>query len=160
MARSIQSAAAPSHQHDTEHNLEERLLRHLHLPRLRLAQVHPSPSCLGAVSIQPPLRSTLRPPSVVVYYCGHDASTERIHSRGSDRSQVRFAKKEVRILYISRFVFIFGLFVVCSSAHAYVDPGSGMLLWQGLIAGVGVGLMFVRRLIEAIKRILNRIRRL
>ena len=36
------------------------------------------------------------------------------------------------------------LFLTPLPAFAYIDPGSGVLLWQGLIAAIGVGLAFVR----------------
>ena len=45
------------------------------------------------------------------------------------------------------------------SAHAYVDPGSGMLLWQGLIAAIGGVLAFVHDPVGAIKRLLERFKR-
>ena len=44
------------------------------------------------------------------------------------------------------------------SAHAYVDPGSGMLLWQGLLAVIGAVVMFVRDPWESVKRVLRRLR--
>lgn len=44
-----------------------------------------------------------------------------------------------------------------ATAHAYIDPGSGMLLWQGLIAAVGAVLVFVRSPWQAIKRLVERI---
>jgi hypothetical protein len=44
------------------------------------------------------------------------------------------------------------------TAHAYVDPGSGMLLWQGLIAGVGAIFVFWRRLANACRRWLQHLR--
>ncbi len=37
------------------------------------------------------------------------------------------------------------------SVLAYVDPGSGFVLWQGLIAALGVALVFVRNPIRFIK---------
>ena len=48
--------------------------------------------------------------------------------------------------------------VCASSAHAYVDPGSGMLLWQGLIAAVGAVLIFLRNPVQVIKSWLDQIR--
>jgi len=42
------------------------------------------------------------------------------------------------------------------SVFAYVDPGSGMLLWQGLIAGFGVVLVLLRNPKQSIKRLLDR----
>jgi len=42
------------------------------------------------------------------------------------------------------------------SAFAYVDPGSGMLLWQGLIAAVGFGLVFIRHPWQTIKKLFHR----
>jgi hypothetical protein len=44
------------------------------------------------------------------------------------------------------------------SAYAYIDPGTGMLLWQGLIALVGAVLVFVRHPIDAFKRLMDRLR--
>lgn len=44
------------------------------------------------------------------------------------------------------------LLLVPASAFAYVDPGTGMLVWQGLIAAVGAVLVFVRSPRESIKR--------
>jgi hypothetical protein len=44
------------------------------------------------------------------------------------------------------------------TAHAYVDPGSGLLLWQGLIAGVGAVFVFWRRLATACRRWLQRLK--
>lgn len=37
-------------------------------------------------------------------------------------------------------------------AQAYVDPGSGMLIWQGLVALLGAAILFVRRPLRALKR--------
>lgn len=45
------------------------------------------------------------------------------------------------------------------SVFAYVDPGSGMLLWQGLIAGVGAVLVFLRSPKQSIKRLVARFKR-
>jgi hypothetical protein len=45
------------------------------------------------------------------------------------------------------------------SAFAYVDPGSGMLLWQGLLALIGAVIVFMRNPVDAIKRLLSRFKR-
>lgn len=45
------------------------------------------------------------------------------------------------------------------AAFAYVDPGSGMLLWQGLIAAVGAALVFVRNPKASVKKLLDRFRK-
>ncbi len=37
------------------------------------------------------------------------------------------------------------------SAHAYIDPGSGMLLWQGLIAVIGAVVIFVSHPVQTVK---------
>lgn len=37
-------------------------------------------------------------------------------------------------------------------AHAYVDPGTGILLWQGLIAAAGVLLFVIRNPKDALKK--------
>jgi len=52
-----------------------------------------------------------------------------------------------------------GLLTLPMSALAYVDPGTGMLVWQGLIASVGAFLVFVRNPWAALKRLIERIRR-
>ena len=44
-------------------------------------------------------------------------------------------------------------------AFAYIDPGSGMLLWQGLIAAIGAVLVFVRNPWETIKSLFQRLRK-
>ena len=48
------------------------------------------------------------------------------------------------------------LSLVPLSAHAYIDPGSGMLLWQGLIAAIGFVLVFLRRPWQTIKDLISR----
>ena len=45
-----------------------------------------------------------------------------------------------------------------TAAFAYVDPGSGMLIWQGLLAAVGAAIVFMRNPVETIKGIVNRLR--
>ena len=44
-------------------------------------------------------------------------------------------------------------------AMAYVDPGSGMLIWQSLLALIGAVIIFVRNPLETMKRWWNHIRR-
>lgn len=51
------------------------------------------------------------------------------------------------------------LLVMPVSAYAYVDPGSGMLLWQGLIAVVGAIVVFVRHPIQTLRDLLKRLMR-
>ena len=42
--------------------------------------------------------------------------------------------------------------IIPTRAHAYTDPGSGALIWQGLMAA-GVGALFyVRRFVQALRR--------
>lgn len=45
------------------------------------------------------------------------------------------------------------------TAHAYVDPGTGMLVWQSLIAVVGAFVVFVRNPASALKRLIERFKR-
>ena len=40
---------------------------------------------------------------------------------------------------------------ICPPAHAYVDPGSGVLLWQGLLAAMFGSLFYARRLTDWVK---------
>ena len=46
-----------------------------------------------------------------------------------------------------------------SEAFAYIDPGSGMLIWQGVIAAIGAVLIFVRHPIQTIKGWIQRLKR-
>lgn len=43
------------------------------------------------------------------------------------------------------------------TAHAYIDPGSGMLIWQGLLAAMGAVIVFARQPIQVIKGLIKRI---
>jgi len=45
------------------------------------------------------------------------------------------------------------------AANAYVDPGAGMLFWQGFIAVIGAALVFIRNPLSWIKRLILRCRR-
>lgn len=56
----------------------------------------------------------------------------------------------LKIIYLS--------LILTPSAFAYVDPGSGMLLWQGLVALIGAVLIFFRNPIQVIKSWIDRIR--
>lgn len=47
-----------------------------------------------------------------------------------------------------------------ASAWAYVDPGSGLVLWQGLIALVGAVLIFIRQPRESMRRFVDYLARL
>ena len=51
------------------------------------------------------------------------------------------------------------LLTACSAAHAYIDPGSGMLAIQGLIALVIGILAFVRHPVRTFRAWLERWRR-
>lgn len=48
--------------------------------------------------------------------------------------------------------------MLAPSASAYVDPGSGMLLWQGLIAAIGAVLVFFRNPLAVVKALIKRLR--
>lgn len=48
--------------------------------------------------------------------------------------------------------------LVPTDALAYIDPGSGMLVWQGLIAVIGGLLIFFRKPLETIKHWIRRLR--
>lgn len=51
------------------------------------------------------------------------------------------------------------LYVVASAqAHAYVDPGSGIMLWQGLLAAAGAAIAFIRNPIDMAKRVADWVR--
>lgn len=46
-----------------------------------------------------------------------------------------------------------------SDAFAYIDPGSGMLVWQGAIAAIGAVVIFARNPIQTLKSWVQRLRR-
>ncbi len=51
------------------------------------------------------------------------------------------------------------LTVLPMTAHAYVDPGTGMLLVQGLIALIGAIVVFAKNPLASIKRLIARLRK-
>ncbi|RYG90249.1 MAG: hypothetical protein EON59_00150 [Alphaproteobacteria bacterium] len=61
-------------------------------------------------------------------------------------------------MMIRRKLLLVALALSPASAFAYVDPGSGMLIWQGLLAALGAVIIFVRNPIEQIKRVWRRLR--
>ena len=40
---------------------------------------------------------------------------------------------------------------LASDAHAYIDPGSGTLLWQALLAALFGGMFYIRRIINWVR---------
>lgn len=56
------------------------------------------------------------------------------------------------------FVFLFVALFNPGIAHAYVDPGSGMLMLQGLIAAIGACIAFIKDPIGKLKLIYRKIR--
>ena len=71
---------------------------------------------------------------------------------------LRFRFNPVPVFNQRRLVLVL-LVLTPASAFAYVDPGSGMLIWQGLIAAVGMLIAFVRNPIDVIKGFIERFRR-
>lgn len=51
------------------------------------------------------------------------------------------------------------IFLFPSDAFAYIDPGSGMLVWQGAIAAIGAVVIFVRNPLDTIKGWARRFKR-
>jgi hypothetical protein len=45
-----------------------------------------------------------------------------------------------------------------AASLAYVDPGSGIVLWQGLVAAIGAALVFIRKPLASLKRLFDRMR--
>ena len=54
---------------------------------------------------------------------------------------------------IIKTVIIFTLFI--EQAYAYVDPGSGLLILQGLLAVVGMLLMMIKHPIVTMRKLFN-----
>jgi len=57
-----------------------------------------------------------------------------------------------------RLTLVFAVLLSPVAASAYVDPGSGMLLWQGLLGALGMVIVFVRGPIKALKGLFERLR--
>lgn len=51
------------------------------------------------------------------------------------------------------------IFLFPSDAFAYIDPGSGMLVWQGVIAAIGAGVIFAKNPVQTIKGWVRRLKR-
>lgn len=49
------------------------------------------------------------------------------------------------------------LSLTCNHAYAYLDPGTGSLLLQGLIAAVAGAIMFLRSPLQTIKHLMQRL---
>jgi hypothetical protein len=49
-------------------------------------------------------------------------------------------------------------FSFCSVSHAYIDPGSGMLFLQGILALIGIIIAFIKNPFTSIKEFIRRIR--
>ncbi len=62
--------------------------------------------------------------------------------------------KNIRFLRIAMLLALLPL-----PGHAYVDPGTGMLLVQGLVALVGAIIVFVKNPIASVKALIARFRR-
>ena len=60
----------------------------------------------------------------------------------------------MKIVFVLLSVFSFP-----SEAYAYIDPGSGRLVWQGVIAAIGAVVIFVRNPIQSVKGWIQRFRR-
>lgn len=58
-----------------------------------------------------------------------------------------------------RKVVMLALVLSPASAFAYVDPGSGMLVWQGLLAAIGAIIVFARNPKDTVKQWLARWRK-
>jgi len=51
------------------------------------------------------------------------------------------------------------LLATTQNAYAYIDPGSGMLLIQGLLAAIAAAIAFVTHPIQTIKNMLNNMKK-
>lgn len=56
-------------------------------------------------------------------------------------------------------VFAFTCLLYATSVHAYIDPGSSLLVLQGVFAFIGGLIVFVRNPVEKLKNLWQRLRR-
>ena len=64
-----------------------------------------------------------------------------------------FKRKFVGVLSVAG-----ALSLMASRADAYIDPATGLVVWQAIFAAIGGLLMFVRNPIKFTKNILERLR--
>ena len=55
--------------------------------------------------------------------------------------------------------FAFTCMFYAASVHAYIDPGSSLLILQGVFALIGGLIVFVRNPLEKLKKLWHRLRR-
>jgi hypothetical protein len=60
--------------------------------------------------------------------------------------------------FVEVILFAGALSLMASRADAYIDPATGLVVWQAIFAAIGGILMFVRNPIKFIKNIFDRIR--
>ncbi|HEY1395732.1 hypothetical protein [Roseateles sp.] len=60
---------------------------------------------------------------------------------------------------LRRCALVLAVVLAPTPAFAYVDPGSGMMMLQGLIALIGALIVFVRNPMASLKRLIAKIRR-
>lgn len=56
-------------------------------------------------------------------------------------------------------VFAFTCMFYAASVHAYIDPGSSLLMLQGVFAFIGGLIVFVRNPVQKLKKFWHRLRR-
>ena len=61
---------------------------------------------------------------------------------------------------LKRCLVIAVLYLEPNISYAYIDPGSGILIWQGFIAAIGAALIAFRYLLRAVKVVLINCRKI
>jgi len=59
---------------------------------------------------------------------------------------------------MNKFFILIFVFFTSLDAHAYIDPGSGLLLLQGIFALIGAVFVFIRSPLKALRRLVSKIR--
>lgn len=81
------------------------------------------------------------------------------HIRRGRRKPLERYFELVGEIIVLRLAFLLTMIGFPTLVFAYVDPGTGILLWQGLIALVGGLLVFFSHPLKWIKNLLERFRR-
>lgn len=56
-----------------------------------------------------------------------------------------------KCIFMVSFILLLVIIPLTSTAYAYTDPGSGMLLWQMLVSAAVGGLFYFRKTISALR---------
>lgn len=65
------------------------------------------------------------------------------------------------VIKMKRFRLLIAVLLLCAlnPAYAYVDPGTGLMVLQGLFAAIGFAVAFIKNPVRKLKELFKRIRK-